>query len=659
MRSIDKINAIFGSNGTLSTTLPSFELRSGQIEMAKAILSTLGLISGNSEIHPPNKSQFPAKLAAIEAETGIGKTMAYLVPAVLSGQKVVVSTGTITLQDQILNKEIPFLKKHLFPELKALCMKGRENYLCLYRAKQLLSTPQLSLFAEDQEVNLLQEWLGQTESGDRAEISWLPDNSGLWRQISSTTRKCLGNSCPEWQSCFVNRLRRKAAKAQILVVNHHLFFSDLGLRRFGHAEVLPRYESVIFDEAHHLEGIATRYFGTSFSHYQVIDLVKDVENLAIEKDQKKSAKTIQIARALRSEAEIFAASFPKETGRFPLTDLIGQIPGWPDILRALFEAIDALTNHIAPLSLTNETWKGLVQRGQEIKTSLETITMHQEPTSVYWGERHHKTVALTASPIEIAPELQEHLYGQNRAIVFTSATLTTGGNFRYFKERMGLDDQCATMTLASPFDYSARTRLYVPPISFPEPNAPDFQGRVQERVMEILLGTKGRALVLFTSVRAMKNMEFFLRDRLPYPLLVQGDSPKHLLLSEFQQNNHSVLLAVASFWEGVNVPGETLSCVIIDKLPFEVPSDPVIMARINKVRQEGGNPFFDFQVPRAILTLRQGLGRLMRSASDRGIMAIMDIRVFTKGYGKTVRASLPDSPIIRETADVEIFIGDE
>jgi len=633
-----QITAMLGPAGVIAAALPAFEERPGQITMAQGVSDCLEGAPGGS--------------AAIEAETGIGKTLAYLLPAILCGQKMVVSTGTITLQDQIIKKEIPFLKKHLFPELKAMCVKGRENYLCLYRANQLLASPQLSLFADSKEITLLKEWLGETASGDRAELPWLPDNSNLWNQISSTTRKCLGNDCPQWQACFVNRLRRKAAKAQILVVNHHLFFSDLGLRRFGHAEVLPRYESVIFDEAHHLESVATRYFGTTFSQYQLIDLASDMESLAQESSGKQSAKTIQKARVLKSEAEIFAAGFPKDLGRFPLDDLIAKMPSWSESLQRLLDVMESTNSHLRSLTTLNDAWNGLLQRGVDSKEALETITMDRVPSSVYWGERRRRSVALTASPIDIAPELREHLYGSCRATIFTSATLTTGGNFRYFKERMGLDDTCNTISLASPFDYSRNTKLYIPAPGFPEPMAPEYQEQIQNKINEILTMTQGRALLLFTSVRAMRLMHDFLKDRLPYPLLVQGDAPKHLLLSEFQEKNDSVLLAVASFWEGVNVPGDSLGCVIIDKLPFEVPSDPVIKARIEKIRQDGGNPFFDFQVPRAILTLRQGIGRLLRSADDRGVLAIMDIRIFTKGYGKTFRASLPKSPIVRDTADL-------
>jgi ATP-dependent DNA helicase DinG len=320
-----------------------------------------------------------------------------------------------------------------------------------------------------------------------------------------------------------------------------------------------------------------------------------------------------------------------------------------------------MTSHLETLAPTNEIWSGPIQRCRDIIMSLEIITKDQDPASVYWYERRTKTVSLSATPIDITKELQDQLYSQIRTIVFTSATLSTGGNFNYFLERMGLPRITETLCLASPFDYRGRTRLYIPPPHFPEPSAPEYQNALEKQILAILKQTQGRALLLFTSIRAMKTMHAFLEssysspEKRTYPILVQGEAPKHLLLESFQQQTNSILLAVASFWEGVNVPGDSLSCVIIDKLPFEVPSDPVIMARIKRIKDEGGNPFFDFQIPRAILALRQGIGRLMRAASDRGIIAIMDIRLYSKGYGKNFLKSLPESPVIRDLKEISLF----
>lgn len=652
---LNGIEKIFAENGLLSQALPDYELRAGQLRMAKAIAQTL---TEPSPGHAPTAGgSRQARMLAVEAETGIGKTLAYLVPACLSGLKIVVSTGTLNLQEQILAKEIPFIRTHLQPGITALCVKGRQNYACRYQCNQLLSAPQARLFDDSAELNELREWLEQTRSGDRAELPWLPDNSPLWDQISSSSAKCLGPRCPENAGCFITQLRKKAAAAQILIVNHHLFFSDLALRRFGHAEVLPRYQAVIFDEAHHLENVATSYFGTTFSHYQLLDLIKDIETMAADHLNKgpDQSKTVQIARSLATQANSLAQLFPAERGRYPLHEIIAQIPGWQEEQQALAMALDSLNKHLGTSLFTFEGWDSPRRRGQELATSFAMITNELDPSAVYWCERREKTISLTASPIDIAQELHENLYPEVESIIFTSATLTTGGSFSYMFRRLGLDRNTESLSLPSPFDYATRTKLYIPASGFPEPHQPAFASQIQAQVQEILACSHGRALLLFTSIRAMRQMQAFLVDRLPYPVLMQGDAPKHLLLATFQRETHSVLLAVASFWEGINVPGESLSCLIIDKLPFEVPSDPVIMARIKQIKEEGGNPFFEFQVPRAILSLRQGIGRLMRAAADQGLLAIMDIRLFSKGYGHQFLDSLPPSPVIRSLNEVRLF----
>ncbi len=622
--------------------------------MAKAVAMNLELPADTS-------CQVKAQMLAVEAETGIGKTLAYLVPAVLSGQKIVVSTGTLNLQEQILNKEIPLIRRHVFPELKAECVKGRQNYLCLYRAKQFLSAPQMQLFKRSNDLAELYEWVQTTASGDRAELTWLPDYSPLWEQVCSTTAKCLGNKCPENADCFISRLRKRAVKAQILIVNHHLFFSDLSIRRFGYAEVLPRYQAVIFDEAHHLENVATSYFGTTFSLYQVRELVRDIEEMARRGLQKNPRqKTNQIARALAAQTVEFGNILPKQKGRYSLPEIIEQNQGgWDGELNAIFRALDSLEQQLEAIALADESWEGARRRCQELSNNLTAVSTDMNSLSVYWCERGEKTVSLTASPIEVASAFREHLYAKVSSIIFTSATLTTGGKFAYMRQRFGLDQNTETMRLASPFDYASRTKLYIPADDFPEPNAASYSQTVREQSLQIIRASKGRALLLFTSLNAMHEMRNFLGDTLPYPVLMQGDAPKSGLLAAFQRQNDSVLLAVASFWEGINVPGESMSCVIIDKLPFEVPSDPVIKARMNRIQEEDGNPFFDFQVPRAILALRQGLGRLMRSASDHGLLAVMDIRLYNKGYGRLFLRSMPASPIIRTISAVQEFFKKE
>ena len=643
---------IFAAGGILAQRLPGYESRPSQLRMAEAIAATLEL--------PEDEWPDQAGMLAVEAGTGTGKTLAYLVPAILSGQKVVVSTNTLNLQDQILTKEIPFIKKYLAPRLNVICIKGRQNYLCLYRWQQLLASPQRHLFADDRDTQRVADWLGETETGDRSELSWLADNAPLWQAITASASQCLGGNCPDASACFISRLRKKAGQAQLLVVNHHLFFSDLALRRFGHAEVLPRYESVIFDEAHHLEGVATRYFGTSFSHYQVVDLVKDLETAA-QADLVGRVKegVVQTARALVKQVDLFAELFPRERGRFSLLQFIDRFPAWEEERQRLADQIKALSKQLVKAAMAGESWQGMQRRADEMLSAFTAITEARDPSSVYWYERREKTVALSASPIDIADELQKFLYEQTRKVIFTSATLTTDNTFTYFFSRLGLPGDTPTLTLATPFDYASRTLLFVPGKGFPEPMAREFPTATQQLMQELILAAKGRTLVLFTSLSAMRAAQEVLFSRLPFPVLMQGEAPKARLLEQFRDQTHSVLLAVASFWEGVDVVGESLSCVIIDKLPFEVPSDPVIMARMERIKGEGGNPFYDFQIPRAILTLRQGVGRLMRSSTDRGVLAICDVRLFSKQYGRTFLKSLPQSPVCRELKGVRDFFAEE
>ncbi len=641
---IENIEHIFQPRGLLAQALPDYESRPGQLAMACAVARTLE--------SPGDSLPERAEMLAVEAETGIGKTLAYLIPAVVGGRKVVISTGTLNLQEQILDKEIPLIQRHIKADLKVVCVKGRRNYACLFRAKQFLASPQLLLFKRSEELELLSDWLAHTRLGERAELSWLGDDSPLWEQICSSTAKCLGGRCPDNAACFIGRLRKTAAQAQIIIVNHHLFFSDLAIRRFGHAEILPRYQTVIFDEAHHLENVATNYFGTSISLYQIKELDNDIEELSAGLAKTSRLKTKQISRALIAQATEFTAIFPTRPGRYPLEEITSH-KSWAGELNSLQDAFETLERHLDSLIIHNPAWEGHLRRCRELSNSLSLICMDMETSSVYWYERRKRNLILTASPIEVANELRKHLYSQVSSLIFTSATLTTGGKFAYMFKCLGLDEETETLRLASPFDYAGRTRLYIPASGFPEPREAAYGPAVREQSLKLIKAAGGRALLLFTSLSAMREARDFLSAVLPYELLMQGEAPKAVLLDKFQRRTTSVLLAVASFWEGVNVPGESLSCVIIDKLPFEVPSDPVIMARVSRINEEGGRPFFDLQVPRAILTLRQGLGRLMRSGSDGGLLAVLDIRLYSKPYGRIFRESLPASPVIRDLGAVE------
>ncbi|MBU0479600.1 MAG: ATP-dependent DNA helicase [Proteobacteria bacterium] len=641
---------IFGRQGVLAEKLPGYEFRPGQLALAESVWRTLEDRSGRAYGEPG--------LLVAEAGTGIGKTLAYLVPAALSGQRVVISTGTLNLQDQIIEKEIPFIREHLDRNLEVTCVKGRQNYLCLYRWRQVAATPQHRLFATTDELEAIGEWLQETTSGDRAELEWLADGASLWSAVSASASQCLGSNCPDGAECFINRLRKEAAYSRLLIVNHHLFFSDLALRRYGHAEVLPRYEAVVFDEAHHIEEVATRYFGVSFSHYQAIDLARDIEQAA-EADLPKERRepTVQLARALASQADRLVSILPVETGRFDLDQAVAGVSFWPGELAALDGCFSSLAANLDALQGA-ELWGGFFRRCSELQGNLTAVTSGQDDSMIYWLERRERTVVLSASPIEVADELSEHLYNRVSAAVFASATLVAGKDFGFFLNRLGLPPDTETMALPTPFDYQGRSCLYVPGGGFPSPGTEHYAPAVQEEICSLIEISGGRTLVLFTSMGAMQQTFDYLVGRLPYNVLVQGMAPRAVLLDAFINDVSSVLLAVASFWEGVDVPGESLSCVIVDKLPFEVPSDPVVKARIERVRKEGGNPFFDYQVPRAVLTLRQGLGRLMRSMQDRGALAVLDTRLFGKSYGRIFLQSLPPSPVVRSLEGVRAFWRD-
>lgn len=649
----------FSPNGKLADYLPKFEARSGQQIMAEAVERVLSEEPLFDELTSPM-----ANILVAEAETGIGKTLGYLIPAILSGKKVVVSTATINLQDQILKKEIPLLEQVIGDEIGALCIKGRQNYLCHYRWYQYQSGPQQSLL-QDSEAEKIDQWLKTTATGDRAELEWLSDKSPLWNKISSHSNRCLGSDCPDSSFCFVNQLRKKATKARLLIVNHHLLFSDLALRKNGHGEVLPRYEAVVFDEAHHIENVATTFFGKSVSHYQFLELLTDLEQQAEIDLSPDSFDTFAAELSgVKKRVEAFSLIFPKQRGRYPLQDIIAEKgESWQEEVDLLSSAVNRVAEKAEKNNIYGDAWNGLASRAYELDKDLHEVALSEEVGVdygyVHWYERRERSVVLSATPIHVADELEQMLYRSVDACILTSATLSTGGTFTYIRKRLGLPDSAEYLQLASPFNYGTRTRLYVPENQFPEPSDGRFQKEVCTRVEKLINLAGGRTLVLFTSFRGMDAVAEYLEDRLDFPIYVQGSLPRRTLLERFAKETDSVLLAVASFWEGVDVPGESLSCVIIDKLPFEVPSDPVFKARVDEILQAGGKPFFDFQIPRAILSLKQGVGRLMRSSTDRGIIAILDVRLFSKGYGRSFRKSLPPSPIVRAVEPLEEVLNND
>ena len=618
---------ILGKHGILANGLDSYEYRPQQVEMAEAVSRALNEGGG----------------VIVEAGPGTGKTFAYLIPALYSGHRVVVSTGTKNLQEQIFFKDIPLLRAMLPLTFTVAYMKGRENYLCRRRFQIFSRQPLFKVLEESSFFQEVSAWASQTQTGDRSELGGIPDDFSTWAEICCSRDHCLGSECPEYKGCFLTRMRQSAAQAQLIVVNHHLFFADLAVRGVG-GEVIPKYKRVIFDEAHQLEEVITTYFGLGVSNYQVEELTGDIMR-ELSKGRRPPVKLQGAVDALRGKAAQFFILF-QGTERYRLRELDPMVFSLLSDIRTCLNTLRAI---LSKKSVSEEI-AALIRRTQEIGDDLEFVLSQGDPQYVYWCENRGRGVFLRASPIDVWQELDRRLYPSLESLVFTSATLSTQGGFGYFRERLGLKE-AEELILPSPFDLERQMVLYLPP-GLPEPSAPTFVPAAAREIEAILDITKGRAFVLFTSYKNMWEVYEILKGTLPFQLLIQGEGPKHLLLEEFKENISSVLFATASFWEGVDVPGEALSCVIVDKLPFDPPTEPVTQARIERIASQGGNPFYHYQIPAAIIALKQGLGRLIRSADDRGVLAILDRRILTKEYGKLFLQSLPPAPVVQHRKEI-------
>lgn len=635
MPSITKLERIFAENGLLADTLPYYEYRQGQVEMSAAVAEAFR----------------HRRHLIVEAGTGVGKTLAYLIPAMLSGVKTVVSTGTKNLQEQLFFKDIPFLKKHVNRDAAVVYMKGRANYLCLQRLR--LARQQQVLFQDADEVEIfrqIEKWAKKTKSGDRSELHGVPDNYGPWREVCCTRDTCPGRKCEFYNECFLMKMRKEAEDAAIIIVNHHLFFADLAVKGLGLGTVIPDYEAAIFDEAHLLESIATSYFSTTVNSYQPEEIVQDVtKELA---NAKLGAKDFTTAfQSLQKEAARFFQCFANKGSRYRLREDTIDKKAYeiaPNVANALLMIVSKLKGiKDAPAELLF-----LTERIEKIQSSLEFVTNMGEPAYVYWCETLGRGIFLHASPIDIADDMRRNVFEQLDRVVLTSATLSTGKNFEFVKERLGVN-RPMELIVDSPFDHEKQAMLYLPK-GMPEPNSKFFIDYAVTEIERILQKSKGRAFVLFTSYKNMDEAHKRLKHKLPYKILKQGQKGRTALLNEFKKDLHSVLFATSSFWQGVDVQGEALSCVIIDKLPFAVPSEPIVEARIECLRARNENPFMTYQVPSAIITLKQGLGRLIRSQQDRGILSILDNRLLTKQYGQVFLESLPKCRIVRELDDIKL-----
>ncbi len=656
----DKMDSYFGPEGLLAQKIEGFEFRAPQLDMARAVAQCMA-------------TETPL---LAEAGTGTGKTWSYLIPAIESGKKVVISTGTKTLQDQIFDHDVPLLKRLFFPNLQAVCIKGRRNYLCKRRFREFSFQPSFWNKDEAKLFYRLQQWASRTRSGERAEITWLPDNVQLWHALTSGGDQCPGQKCEDHPTCFLTRLRQESGRANLLIVNHHLFFADLALRARGLGGVIPEYKAVVFDEAHQLEDIIGQYFGIDFSDLGLMELVHDIDRECrvnmkqmVQKEGVTRIKGINdagrqleaLCRRLRHA--LGGTSAPGgargqnqgQVGRFRL-DVEKAGKEFVETSDMMVHALEHLSAALSPFVDSRPVLDVCSGRCLELAASLRSMVEQKDESLIYWYELAPRGVFLHGAPVELAPIVRSHLFRASSSVVFASATISTAGSFGFFRSRLGIPDESREILLASPFDFDRQGLLYLPS-PFPAPADSYFCARMAEEASKVLIKTRGRALFLFTSYRNMNQVREMIGDRIPYPMLMQGQKPKRVLLNEFKENVESVLLATSSFWQGIDVPGEALSCVLIDKLPFEVPDDPLTAARIDLLTRQGKNAFFDYQVPRAIIHLKQGVGRLLRSSTDRGVVVIFDNRLATKSYGRLFLKSLPPYRVMRNMEELDAFFA--
>jgi ATP-dependent DNA helicase DinG len=633
------IEKIFGAGGLLEKRHPGYEFRGSQLEMAQIADDAF------------QKHQH----VVIEAGTGTGKTLAYLIPAIRSGRRVVISTATKSLQEQLFQKDVPFLQKHFAPNLKAALMKGRSNFLCREKVHQMVGQPVLKGIDEVDWFAQIKDWEKLTETGDRSELTFLPDDAELWHRMDARSDLCTGKKCGEFQNCFITAMHQRAQEADLIIVNHALFFADLAIRKDDFGSILPEYSAVVFDEAHEIEDVASDYFGRQVSSYRFDELARDAEN---------TLRVLQIAAPqlrrylsrMRERGHAFFETFPEREGRFPFeqAERAAFLQRNLESYEELASAVKRVETELSALSPKPEEVLTLARRASEIRRELEFLLESEEKSYVYWYERRGKGVFLAATPIDVSQILRERLFDQFDTVVLTSATLAVGGRFDYLKQRLGIQP-ANEKVLPQEFDFREQALLYIPP-TMPDVRDAKFSASAADEITQMLEISEGRAFCLFTSYAQMKDVHQRVSARVRFPLLLQGSAPRTVLLDRFRSTPNAVLFATASFWQGVDVPGAQLSCVIIDKLPFAVPSDPIVAARVKALQEDGRNPFAEYQVPEAVLALKQGFGRLIRSKTDRGILAILDNRIRRMQYGRIFLESLPPYKTTQDLAEVARFM---
>jgi ATP-dependent DNA helicase DinG len=633
------VEGIFGPGGRLEKRHPGYEFRPSQLAMAK-------LAEEAFEKH---------QHVIVEAGTGTGKTLAYLIPAIRSGRRVVISTATKSLQEQLFQKDVPFLQKHFAPNLNAALMKGRANFLCRQKVHQMEGQPVLKGIDEIDWFTQIRDWEKVTATGDRSELTFLPDDAELWNRIDARSDLCTGQKCAEFQRCFITAMHQRAQEADLIIVNHHLFFADLAIRQDDFGSILPEYSAVVFDEAHEIEDVASDYFGRQLSSYRFEELSRDTDAMLRVLRIESAALRRNVVR-VRERARAFFERFPEREGRFPFgpAERKSFLEQNRENFDELSAAVKRVETELSALSPKPDEVIVLARRAAEVRRELSFLLESEEKSYVYWYERRGRGVFLAATPIDVSEILREKLFEQFDTVILTSATLAVEGRFDYLKQRLGVLPS-AESVLPPEFDYASQALLYIPG-DMPDVRNPSFAACAAREIERLLEISQGRAFCLFTSYAQMKDVFERVSSRVPYPLLLQGKAPRSMLLDRFRTTPSAVLFATSSFWQGVDVPGDQLSCVIIDKLPFAVPSDPIVAARVRALMDDGRNAFAEYQVPEAVLALKQGFGRLIRSRSDRGILAILDNRIRRMQYGKIFIESLPAYTITQDLAEVARFM---
>ncbi|GGP17517.1 ATP-dependent DNA helicase [Silvimonas iriomotensis] len=631
---------LFSTEGPFAKAFPGYKLRQSQLEMAQAVKTAID-----------EKGQLIA-----EAGTGTGKTFAYLVPAILGGGKVIVSTGTKTLQDQLFQRDIPLVRDVLRVPVTVALLKGRANYVCHYHLNRARHEGRFLRKEDIADLQKVERYAKITQSGDKAGCAGVPEDAPIWPHVTSTRDNCLGTDCPNHKDCFVLKARKEAQEADVVVVNHHLFFADVWLRDEGAGELLPACNTVVFDEAHQLPDVASLFFGDTLTSGQLIEIARDArsEGLVIAKD---FVKLPQAAEALEKSVRDFRLVFKPEPARFPLHQ-VSELPGFAEALATMLDCLTTLQSLLAAQAERAESLENAARRAHELRETLTSWQKGDDEESVHWIDILSHGFMLHATPLNIAKVFQKQLKGHPRAWIFASATLAVNGKFTHYQHELGLWD-AQTGTWDSPFDYKKQAVLYVP-ANMPEANSPGFTGKVIEQAWPLLKLTHGHAFLLFTSLRAMREAHDLVTQRLKdekldWPVLLQGQGSRTELLDQFRRSPNAILVASQTFWEGIDVKGEQLSLVVIDKLPFSPPDDPVLAARIEQMNKEGRSAFVEYQIPHAAIALKQGAGRLIRDETDTGILMICDTRLVDKPYGKLLWKSLPPMYRTREPDTVKRF----